>query len=50
MSSYPPPPVAGLRRTDSSGAPVAGRRTEWARHYDPNRHEDAVTTTSVSME
>ena len=48
--SYPPLPVAALRRADSSGGQVPGKRTDWARHYDPNRHEDAVTTTSVSME
>ena len=48
--SYPPPPVAALQRTDSHGAQAPGKRPEWAKHYDPNRHEDAVTTTSVSME
>lgn len=48
--SYPPPPVAALRRKDSHGTQTPGKRPEWAKHYDPNRHEDAVTTTSVSME
>ena len=46
--SYPPLPAVGLRR-ESGGAQMSGRRPDWARAYDPNRHEEAVTVSSVSL-
>ncbi|KAJ3529709.1 hypothetical protein NM688_g7816 [Phlebia brevispora] len=50
--SYPPPPAfTSLRRADSQSAMMArGRnaRPEWARGWDAAKHEDAITTSSVS--
>ena len=49
--SYPTSPAVSLRRSDSHGAIHArGRnlRPEWARGWDATKHEDAITTSSVS--
>lgn len=46
--SFPPPPVPGLRR-ESGGAQMVGRRPDWARAYDPSKHDEAVTVSSVSL-
>ncbi|EKM50504.1 uncharacterized protein PHACADRAFT_263833 [Phanerochaete carnosa HHB-10118-sp] len=46
--SFVPPLVGGLRR-ESTGAQMAGRRPDWARAYDPNKHDEAVTVSSVNL-
>ena len=46
--SFAPPMIPGLRR-ESNNAPLGGLRPDWARAYDPAKHDEAVTVSSMSL-
>ena len=46
--SFAPPLIPGLRR-ESNNAPLGGLRPDWARAYDPAKHDEAVTVSSMSL-